>query len=431
MNARKTCRLLTLWVMTGGMLIGMVLAEQMSLEQKLNKDIKISLNDVLITEALEKIVKETGVPIRLSDEAEYKLPYGKSTRLSVTLKGPASESLTQMLNEFFMRYAVGHDEIVIYPRAELQHILSRPSPRQLQVLKDIYTRPIRLYITDNVSATVNAALGQEVLISPISLHEDINRVLRKLAGEKAVPIRVAPDSGDIQYQDKLPLDEEGNELKEYPLPTGVIFPQLLLRDDMIMDQPFWYIPSIDLPNQIPEIRIIEQMDLEELKRRQLIDINFEDKMLLEIFQTLADRGNILYGKNAEIIPYLEEHMTVSIQNMTAMQAMCKIADMAKLHYDCEPDFGEFFIHKKAIPPQSDLLVVTDIDRQASPESVDRGPYVGKISIPMDGGKYYIEFMLRENDLNEQLKKLRSEKIREILNIQAKEDKPEQIPEEKD
>ena len=41
-------------------------------------------------------------------------------------------------------------------------------------------------------------------------------------------------------------------------------------------------------------------------------------------------------------------------------------------------------------------------------------YVGKISIPMDEGKYYIEFMLRESDLTADLKNLRQEKIKEIL-----------------
>ena len=45
---------------------------------------------------------------------------------------------------------------------------------------------------------------------------------------------------------------------------------------------------------------------------------------------------------------------------------------------------------------------------------DSHDYVGKISIPMDGGKYYIEFMLRESDLTDKLKKLREEKIKEVL-----------------
>ena len=41
-------------------------------------------------------------------------------------------------------------------------------------------------------------------------------------------------------------------------------------------------------------------------------------------------------------------------------------------------------------------------------------YVGKISIPMDGGKYYLEFMLRESDLTKELKKLRAEKMKQVL-----------------
>jgi hypothetical protein len=43
-------------------------------------------------------------------------------------------------------------------------------------------------------------------------------------------------------------------------------------------------------------------------------------------------------------------------------------------------------------------------------------YVGKISIPMGQGQeqYFIEFMLRERDLPEALRRLRAEKIREIF-----------------
>ena len=40
---------------------------------------------------------------------------------------------------------------------------------------------------------------------------------------------------------------------------------------------------------------------------------------------------------------------------------------------------------------------------------------------MDGGKYFIEFMLRESDLTEELKKLREEKIKEIFNKAGKAD----------
>jgi len=55
-----------------------------------------------------------------------------------------------------------------------------------------------------------------------------------------------------------------------------------------------------------------------------------------------------------------------------------------------------------------------------------GDYVGKISIPMDGGEYYIEFMLREGDLTDELRKLRDEKMEQILG-QPPEPKPTDAP----
>jgi hypothetical protein len=395
-------------------------ANDMDIERKLNKEIKIELNDVLITEAFGKISKEIDVPIVLSDEAEFKLPYGRSTRLSVTLKGPASESLTQMLNEFFMRYAVGRFKITIYPRPEMDHIVGRPSARQLGVLKALYTMPIKVYITDNVSATLNTALDQEVFISPIEIHETINKTLRRLCGERQIVTARTTEGNKPIYEIKLPLDAEGKESKEYTLPTAVILPQLL-RDVLLGNrQVDWYIPSNDLPNQTPEIRIVESGVLSGLMRNQLIDVNFEDKTLMEIFQNLADRGNIRYDKNSKVIPYLDERATLSMQNVTAMQAMKKIADMVQLRYESD-GYSEFFIHEKIQPQPPTAAPAAPAKPQASPD--DRGPYVGKISIPMDGGKYYIEYMLRESDLTEELKKLRTEKIKEILGSQAKEVPP--------
>jgi hypothetical protein len=40
---------------------------------------------------------------------------------------------------------------------------------------------------------------------------------------------------------------------------------------------------------------------------------------------------------------------------------------------------------------------------------------------MDCGKYFIEFMLRERDLTEELKKLRDQKIKEIIKKSADKD----------
>ncbi len=429
MNTKKTLALL---VLLTAIIAIPAMAKELSVGEKLNKDIKISLNDVMITEALDKISKEIDVPIRISGEAEWKLPYGRSTRLSVTLKGPASESLTQMLNEFFMRYAMGADEIVIYPRPELDHIIGRPSTRQLQVLKALYTNPITLYITDNVSATINTALGQDVFVSPIEdVQECLNDSFRMLIGEKDIQFG-KNEQGEPIYESLLPPDDDGDELKEYPLPTPVTVPQLLRSIEMRDNPAEWHIPAIDLPNQIPEIQVVHYSKMKELRQSQLIDISFEDQSLLDIFQSLSNRAGLEFAKHKEALQDLEEKWTISMHNVTARQAMGKIANMAKFSYSHR---GNSFIIVDKVQPQkprapkpaaTGTMMMPASSRSSissRSSSKDSGPYVGKISIPMDGGKYYIEYMLRESDLTDELKKLRSEKIKEIIGVPKKPARP--------
>jgi hypothetical protein len=101
--------------------------------------------------------------------------------------------------------------------------------------------------------------------------------------------------------------------------------------------------------------------------------------------------------------------------------------MAQLYYDSD-HYGEFRVRGKIKPPQPRTLKrPVPVSRTASTSrSTDRGQYVGKISIPMEGGKYFIEYMLRESDLTEDLKQLRTEKITEILGTQPKEDSPTKV-----
>ena len=108
-----------------------------------------------------------------------------------------------------------------------------------------------------------------------------------------------------------------------------------------------------------------------------------------------------------------------MQNVTAIQAMTKIADMAQLQYESD-NYREFRLIRKIKPPQPRTRSSATKPKPVA-GSGGHGQYVGKISIPMEGGKYYIEYMLRENDLSDELKKLRSEKIAEIIGTQPKED----------
>jgi len=138
---------------------GFVRADRQELLAMLSvQEAEFEFKDVTITEALGKIGQVAGVEVTLSDQAEWKMPQGQATRLSASLKGSLADCLTEMLNTFFMRYAVSDDTITIYPRQELEHILGRPSNKQLELLKKIYTMRISFsgkFPTENVIDLIN------------------------------------------------------------------------------------------------------------------------------------------------------------------------------------------------------------------------------------------------------------------------------------
>jgi hypothetical protein len=380
-----------------------VRADKMQLQEKLSKDVSIKLKDVTIARALDKIGQKAGVKFVLSDEAAWKLPYGEATRLSVALDGPLADSMTEMLNAFFMRYAVGDEEITIYPRPEMEHILGRPTTKQLELLKAIYTRPIKVYFLDQLPKTINESLGQEILISPIDVHAQLNNLLCQLAGKE--PIYQIGGRGRPSKREFVKLPEPNEpQITEFKLPTPVTLVQLLsqvMTEDR-RELGYWYISGMDFPGQSPEVRVVDSSTFGGLKLNQKVDISYKDEQLNKILQDLAGRA----GTQLVVTPgsCLHEYtLSANMQNITIAQAVLNIADMvgAQCRISGFIEISGPGSKTKPVP-------------RATPSKADDGGYIGKISIPMDGGKYFLEFMLRESNLTEELKKLRTEKMKEIL-----------------
>jgi hypothetical protein len=410
MSTKGFAKLFVLLVVSTGVISNCAWADKQQLQEKLSKNIGIKLNDVTISEALQKIGQKAELKIALSDEAIWKLPYGEVTRLSVTLDGPLADSMTEMLNAFFMRYAVGEDEITIYPRPELEHILGRPSAKQLELLKAIYTKTIKVYCLNEVQRTINAAIGQEILISPIEVQTQLNDFLLRLVGKEGVIDKVVARGGrvvNIIKERKL----EPNEPTVYQLPTPVTLVQLLNQVGIDGEPRYtkWYISGIDFPEQTPEVHVIDHTEFKSLRLNQKIDISYKDETLGKIFQDLASRAGVSLIVRPGANLY-ENKLSLNMQNVEIAQAIRNIADMAGLECGIDDD---------SIVISGSHPTIKVIDK-SSGKATSEG-YVGKISIPMDGGKYYIEFMLRESDLTEELKNLRTEKMKEILGKSSKND----------
>lgn len=367
---------------------GYVRADKAQLLEKLNANVEIRLNDVTISEALAEIGQKAGVKLVLPDEAVWKLPYGEATRLSVTLKGPLADGMTEMLNPFFMRYAVGEDEITIYPRQELEHVIGRPNTQQLELLRKMYSLRIEVapsFRREGLVSMIKEAYGA-ISFFPYDVPERAHVILQKLAGDKG----------------SLP----------------VTLPILLEQVGSTLSWPCWYLSQPDSLNSLPVIRLVTEQDFREAQLDQVVDISFKDQRTDVILQRLAGWAGMELTVNTRVPSWLDRRIAVNVQNTTLRQALRSIVstvDGEGISFDTSANQIEIF---GPIPPRKE---------ETAPAKIKRGEgagdgYVGKISIPMDGGKYFLEFMLRESDLTEELRKLRDEAIKDILGKSARQEK---------
>jgi len=375
MNAKSLTKIVVLVVVSIGVCADFAWADKQQLQEKLGKDIRIKLDDVTIAEALEKIGQKAELKIVLSDEAVWKLPHGTATRLSVTLNGPLAESLTEMLNAFLMRYAVGEEEVTIYPRPELEHILGRPMTKQLEVLRKIYT----------LQFNCNESGGESTYMA-----EFINE-------------RFGPEGLTV-----LPTEYYGQFVQalEPAGETPFTLAQLL---DSTSHRGAWYLWQRDFANQAPEVRVVSENDFWEAKLNQIVDISFKDESAFIVLQRLANWAGVKLFVYKRSPSWLEEKVSVDMQNVKLQQAISSIVSMTGGTISIDYEDGEIGVEG----PVYEEKVIEKPETSKSPIEAG-GSYVGKISIPMDGGKYYIEFMLRESDLTEKLKKLRTDKMKKIL-----------------
>jgi hypothetical protein len=351
---------------------GYVQADKLQLLEKLSTDVDVQLRDVTIAEALDVIGRQAGVKFALSDEAVWKLPQGEGTRLSVTLEGPLSDSMTEMLNAFFMRYAVGDEEVTIYPRAELEHVIGRPSTKQLELLTRIYSMSIS--VESGVSRDVAVRLIKDAFgalsFMPYYVSEDIYKVLESMG----TPVTLA-----------VLLEQVGFE----------------------QNAPYWYLSGMDFPDQIPTIRVVNEQDFREAKLDQVVDISFKNETADVIVQRLAGWAGMELVVDKEEPSWLEGEIIVNMQNIKLRQALRNIVSSVDGEMYIDVGDNDIRIQGPRLPQK------IAAPRKAKSSAGAAEGYVGKISIPMDGGKYYIEFMLRESDLTEELKRLRDEKIKEV------------------
>jgi len=298
-----------------------------------------------------------------------------------------------MLSAFFMRYAVGDEQITIYPRPELEHIIGRPDARQLELLKKIYLMRI----------TFSQGVREEVVSSFIG----------KSMGVSFLPYNIPNKIYEIL---KASEDDKGTS----PTTLAVLLEQVGTEER----KPHWYISETNLLNEIPMIKMVSKEDFLQEKLDQIVDISFVDERADVILQRLAGWAGMVLTIITNEPSWLENKIAVKMQDVTLQQALQNIVHTVDGTYEFVT--GNNSVHVKG-PIHRPKTVPASKSKNTS--SAEDG-YVGKISIPMDGGKYFLEFMLRQSDLPKELKNFREQMIKEVLGKYVREAKLEKALEER-
>ena len=364
------------------------LSRQELLSELSRKHAEFEFKDVTIAEALNNIGSELRAEIVLSDEAQWKLPQGEATRLSASLKGSLSDCLTEMLNAFFMRYAVGDEEITIYPRAELEHILGRPSTKQLELLKKIYSMKMQFgpgFSAEHILDMIRKVF-EGVSFLPYDTPKRIFEIFKTMSTDK----------GMVPVSFTVVLEQVGDKYRT----------------------PRWYLSGMNFPDQAPVIKMVNDEHFREAKLNQVIDISIKDEYEDVILQRLAGWTGMELYINKDEPSWLKGEVDIEMQNIKLSQALRDIvSSMNGVVQQIDIVRGYIGI-TGPIHPQK-----VTAPRETKISSGSGEGYVGKISIPIGEGegKYFIEFMLRERDLTEGLRKLREDKIKQILKKFSKTD----------
>jgi len=235
--------------------------------------------------------------------------------------------------------------------------------------------------------------GEPVAVMPPEEKQTIRRVLAKMTAKSS------PSSGGAH---------DPNSNRGAPLTLALLLEGV---ERSGTPEKAWYIQGPEFPRQISEIRIVRREEFWQAHLDQIIDVSFNNETGESVIGTLAAWGDLTVQFPAgDVPPGLAQKIALEVQNTKLFDVVQRAASVLGIHPTLNLSTGMVELRS---PPQPAKPA-----KEATPptpsEASSGGGYVGKISIPMDGGRYFIEFMLRESDLTDELRQLRQQRIRQIL-----------------
>lgn len=314
----------------------------------------ITISAKEIPDALAEIGAQAGVPITIDDNVAGLLPWGRQTKLkAVTIENASlRQALPQILAPLGMTYEI-RNNITVVASKPLERINRRATWEDLKLLRRCNDTPY-----------------SEETVSKLNIQY---RITSKVDAPKMLLRQLArAGSGTLAEM----LETACNSLGWVWLPEG---------DHVV-------------------IRTYQGQIANQLSRR--IQARYTNMPLAKILNDLADR--------ADVALFLEPGMMLKLPRSTA-QSSTLLLDHGTIRQAFELLAAETGLEYRVTRDGISIRLSEAIAGVSSAAAAARrSPYVGKISLPSEDGKYTLDFLLRGDELPPDILQYREQIIEEYV-----------------
>ncbi|MFW6065507.1 MAG: hypothetical protein ACOC9S_01675 [Planctomycetota bacterium] len=323
-------------------------------QQALDKPVNLEISDAPITEVAEQLGAMTGVKFVLDDRVIERLPYGRQSPMSVTLRDiTLREALTPMLAPQALQWRVEQDVVRIVPAPALSRMGRRATYDELQLLGTLYAEKL--------------SRAEEL--------EDGLDELRELSGNDNLELSLKPDTGRSEV-----LREANAELPA----TGAEWLEAVCEPHDWT----WYVSG-------DRIMVIEQT---EQIRRQLgrqVSLRYQDAELVAVLLELARKADVHLSIDPDTFNYLpaetRESFNLIMSDATISQALEVIAGVTGLAFETTNEGLQVSASEE----------LKQRVQEPSPPRRERPSFLVRLSVPGPEG-LTIDVFMRADDLPEEV-----------------------------
>jgi len=185
---------------------------QGALMRALDEPFTLTIEDMPILSALERVAEATGLSVHMDEEVLALLPHGEETRVRITARNvKLSKALTAMLDPMGLRWRAEGSHVLVSATEPLRRIGRRPTFTEVEILARLHSETLKP--GDSAIRQIRTLTGIEELQLAWHQIEPSDRATAMAAADRRLPCTGA------EYLDRLC---HGRELTWYVWGTNVM-----------------------------------------------------------------------------------------------------------------------------------------------------------------------------------------------------------------